>query len=142
MGTLALIPGLILATVAATASDDAVRREVADVYRDRAYQMMPRDAGPPPTAEPEETAYSGNWPGRSGGSGGVDLPGSGGDLLSLVSFLGWSLAIAALVLVALWLVTEWSPFCPGGSMAHRRRVAKAPGGAAVRNIPVVAETRP
>ena len=132
MSISAIIPGLLLAVVASTATDDAIRREVSSVYADGDYQMMPGDPGVVPAVKPRDR--SGDWIPR--------LPGSGADLAGLLRFLAWAILVALIVLGLVWMAREWAPAWPGGPMRNRRRLARRQSAPAAVNVPVAEDARP
>lgn len=155
MTPIALLPGLALALVAATApvATEEVRREVEAVYADGDYQRMPpSEAAAPPSADrpwwdPDETSKSSGGGNRGGGgpagSGRRKAPpGSSSGLSGLVTFLAWSMLGGLLLLGIVWLAREWAPFWPGGPARKRRRQAAAGETTTVRVTPIVAEARP
>jgi len=120
MPTLALIPGLILAAFAGTASEGAIREAVREVYAAEEYQLEIRPEAqpePPPVPAPEETSRSAAWPNPR--SDAKPPPGLGG----AIQFLLWTTVAVLGVLLAIWISREWAPFWPGGPRTRTRKQA-------------------
>jgi hypothetical protein len=141
ISSIALIPGLILAALAGTASDDAIRAAVKDVYTADEYQL---DMTPPPAAEPLSPEMPAATPPISTPrEPKPELPGTADALGPAVEFLFWTIVVVGLTLLGTWVAREWAPFWPGGPRARiRKRVRVRMDPAATLVSPVKRDERP